>query len=96
MSTDPEGLTCPFRDKDVRKSWLDVLEYLEDDEMQTMTYREWLEVAKDEAFVALSEDLNELLRSVEALERYNEFRLWFERLQAEQMYLNRRGRARAK
>lgn len=94
MPDNERDLDLPFSDSIVRKSWLDVVEYLEDDEVKTLTYRAWLEVAKDEAFIALSEDLNEIISTVAAFERYSEFMEWFGRLQTEQAYLNRRDHAR--
>lgn len=90
MPAEPEDFSRPFQDEEIRKTWLDVLEYLEDDELPTMTYRSWLEVAKDTAFESLSDDLNELFTAEEALVRYNAFNEWFGRLQTEQRYLNRR------
>lgn len=79
----------PFSDAGVRKSWLDVLEYLEDDELESLTYRSWLQVAKDTAFDVLVEE------GIDS-EYAQEYVLWVARLRAEEMFLNRRDRARGR
>lgn len=88
MPDETEDLTCPFKDGDVRRAWLDVLEYLEDDELPAVTYRDWTQVAKDSAFDVLLEE--------QTFEYLGEYLAWVSRLQDELTYLNRRRRARAR
>lgn len=92
MSDEGDGLEAhenfyvPFCDKEVRQAWLDVLEYLEDDEL--IPYEGWLASAKDMAFDTLVE---EGLGS----EYAQEYIVWVGRLRSEQMYLMRRKNANA-
>jgi hypothetical protein len=63
----------PFKDDEVRGAWLDCLKFMQDDEL--ITYRDWLQVAKDQAFECLVEDgifREEVLEYVEYVTKLNE------------------------
>ncbi len=77
---------CPFEDDEVRHEWLTCLKYLRDDEMKTMTYRDWIQVAKDSAFDVLVEELAQ-----NNLEHLKTYIVWVSQLQSELMFLNRNG-----
>lgn len=96
-----EDFTQPFRDPQVRAHWLNVVEFLEDDELVTLTYRDWIQVAKDEAFEGFAEDVGtnpasarSYLQCLNTVDRTLEFIEHVQQLQAELMYLNRRNNAR--
>lgn len=74
--SEPQSM-IPWQDEEVRKGWLNCLEYLRDDEI--MTYRDWINVAKDTAFEVLLE---------EGLDYMSTYIRWVRQLNAELRYLN--------
>lgn len=77
--THSENLDLPFKDGEVRRAWLEFLEFTTDDALTP--YAEWIEAELDIAFDTLLE---------EGLEFVSTYVTWCKQLRAEQAFLRRR------